>query len=94
MILLLILASVVCAVGLGTGMVVALGRIGADADEDLDRLLDQNRPAPPLPTFRQSYAELATAQSAISCEPSTTVQLHETVSVPSIPAWRWPGTEQ
>jgi len=70
---LVVLALALCAIGLGMGMVVALGRAGAQADEDLDRLLDQSRLAPPIGTFRQSYAGLANAQSMISREPSTTV---------------------
>lgn len=62
-----IVASVLCAVGASATLAIALGRAAARGDEELARELARDR------------------------EPSL---LYETFSVPSIPAWRWPGTEQ
>src|ERR1700677_2734613 len=73
MIALVILALVLCAIGLGTGMAIALARAGAHADEELERLLHRRHLGSPITAYSQSYAGLASAQSTISREPSTTV---------------------
>jgi len=64
-----IVASVLCAVGASATLAVALGRAAARGDEELARELAREGPPAAEPVY-------------------------ETFSVPSIPAWRWPGTEQ
>lgn len=88
-----IVACVFCAVGFSATVAIALGRAAARGDEELAREIARERPATALTTVRRnSYAGLDTSRSRGSaCEP---LLLYETFSVPSIPAWRWPGTEQ
>lgn len=85
MISLVILSSILLAIGLSTGMAIALGRAGAHADESLDHLLHQRRLAPPMAALRQSYAGLAHAQSAIALEPSTTMPSSRSVGGRRLP---------
>lgn len=85
-----IVASALCFVGASATLALALGRAAARGDEDLARELDRS-PKPALLRRRQSYAGLGTGQAGDEREPSL---LYDTFSVPSMPAWRWPGTEQ
>jgi hypothetical protein len=95
-----ILASVFGAVFLATAFAVALGIVAARADERLDRQVREElgdpwseasgdafatlAESPALATVGERPAPLSLARSSYSL----------TVSVPSMPAWRWPGTEQ
>jgi hypothetical protein len=69
----LILASTLGGVALSTG--IAIGRIRAAADADLDRLLDERRRGPSITVLRQSYIGLARAQSVLAREHSITASL-------------------
>jgi hypothetical protein len=95
----LIVASVFGAMGFGAIFVLALGRAARTADADADRMLAERRTKPAIAGYRQSYAGFAREHATIT-EPSSSASvgtqqlLHETFSVPSMPAWRWPGTEQ
>jgi len=51
---------------------IALGRAASRADEELDRLVLEHGAADAARSWRESYAGLAAAQSAISREPSIT----------------------
>jgi hypothetical protein len=90
-----IVASVLCAVGASTTLAIALGRAAARGDEELARELARDRPPGAEPVDRRhNYADLGPSNPSPlrpAREPSL---LYETFSVPSIPAWRWPGTEQ
>jgi hypothetical protein len=92
----IIIASVLGAVGFSAMFVMALMRAASIADEDADRAFAEPREERSVAGYRQSYAGFAWAQSTIARESSITepLQLHVTVSVPSMPAWRCPGTEQ
>jgi hypothetical protein len=61
--------------GLALSMGVAIGRAGAAADADLDRLLDERRRGPAVTVLRQNYIGLARAQSVIAREHSITASL-------------------
>jgi hypothetical protein len=95
----IIVASVLGAVGFGAIFVVALGRAAGAADANAERILAERRAKPAIAGYRQSYAGFARGHATIT-EPSSSASvgtqrlLHETFSVPSIPAWRCPGTEQ
>jgi hypothetical protein len=52
---------------------IALGRVAARADEELDTLIEAERPLPSITVMRQSYAGWARAQSTIARESSITV---------------------
>jgi hypothetical protein len=90
-----IVASVLCAVGASVTLAIALGRAAARGDEELARELARDRPSAAEPVDRRhSYTGLGPSKPSplhAAREPSL---LYETFSVPSIPAWRWPGTEQ
>jgi hypothetical protein len=89
-----IVVSVLCAVGVSATMAVALGRAAARGDEDLAREIARARPPGAAgPVRPDSCAGLGRSSPSrwSAHEPSL---LYETFSVPSIPAWRWPGTEQ
>ncbi len=57
----------------GATLVIAMSRLAARADEELDELLARRLGAGPARRQHESYAGLAVAQSTISLEPSTTV---------------------
>jgi hypothetical protein len=87
-----IVASVLCAVAVSATLAVALGRAAARGDEELARELLRDRPVAAASVGRHhSYAGLGSSPARSAREP---LLLYETFSVPSIPAWRWPGTEQ
>ncbi|MFI4992315.1 MAG: hypothetical protein ACHQCH_01705 [Solirubrobacterales bacterium] len=73
--LVVILALTLGGVALSTGVAIAIGRVGAAADADLDRLLDQHRRGPAVTILRQSYIGLARAQSVLVREHSITASL-------------------
>jgi hypothetical protein len=73
--LVVILALTLGGVALSTGVAIAIGRAGAAADADLDRLLDERRPGPSITVLRQSYVGLARAQSVVTREHSITASL-------------------
>ena len=90
-----IVASVLCAVGASATLAVALGRAAARGDEELARELARDRPPAAEPIDRrQSYAGLGPNSPSPLRPAGEPSLLYETFSVPSIPAWRWPGTEQ
>jgi hypothetical protein len=90
-----IVASALCAVGASAMLAIALGRAAARGDEDLAREMARDRAPTTEPVDRRhSYAGLGPANPSPlrpAREPSL---FYETFNVPSIPAWRWPGTEQ
>jgi phage-related baseplate assembly protein len=92
----IIIASVLGAVGFSAMFVMALMRAASIADAAADRALAEPREERSVAGYEQSYAGFAWAQPTIVRESSITqpLRLHVTVSVPSMPAWRWPGTEQ
>lgn len=92
----IIIASVLGAVGFSAMFVMALMRAASIADDNADRSFAEAREERPATGYGQSYAGFAWATPTIVRESSITQprQLHVTVSVPSMPAWRWPGTEQ
>jgi hypothetical protein len=95
----IIVACALSALAFGAIFVLALGRAAGAADADADRILAERRAKPAIAGYRQSYAGFARGHATIT-EPSSSASvgtqrlLHETFSVPSMPAWRWPGTEQ
>jgi len=68
-----LVAAVLGAVGLTTMFALALGRTAAIADEQVDRMLAQRRERPTVRGYRQSYAGFARAHSTIARESSITV---------------------
>jgi hypothetical protein len=79
--------------------VMALMRAASIADEDANRAFAEPREERSVAGYGQSYAGVTWARptiAPIARESSITqpLRLHVTVSVPSMPAWRWPGTEQ
>jgi hypothetical protein len=73
-----------------TTLAIALGRAAAHGDEELDSLLERERPTPSSTARRQGYAGLATDQSTISCEPSITVPSSSTsVGTQRFPVSSW-----
>jgi hypothetical protein len=79
-------------------LAVALGRAAAIADEESERTHAERCVTPSIGGYRQSYQLMRSAPSRRLIEDSRQqrrgVGLHETLSVPSMPAWRCPGTEQ
>jgi hypothetical protein len=89
-----IVVCALCAVGFSATLAIALGRAAARGDEELAREIARARPAEALSAGRRhNYAGLGSGARMRrgACEPS---MLYDTFSVPSMPAWRWPGTEQ
>ena len=77
----IVVASALVVVGFAAMLMLALGRAAALADEDSERALAEHRVHPAIRGYRQSYAGFARGH-------------YETFRVPSMPAARWPGTEQ
>lgn len=69
--MIIIVASAV--VGLSAMLAMALARVAARADEDMDSRLAEVRLAQSITVPRQSYDGLAWAQSIISRDPSITL---------------------
>ena len=69
----LIIVAAVVAMLIGAAFVIALGRVAARADEELDSVLVAERASRTITVLRQSYAGWARAQSTIARESSITV---------------------
>jgi hypothetical protein len=84
---------VICGVAvLASGAIVALAmaRVAARADEDLDELLAIRLGAASARELHQNYAGLSFAQPAISREPSTTVpSSRSSVGTQRLPVSSW-----
>jgi hypothetical protein len=90
-----IVVSVLCAVGASATLAIALGRAAARGDEELARELARDRPPAAGPVDRRhSYTGSSPGNPSPERLARERSLLYETFSVPSIPAWRWPGTEQ
>jgi hypothetical protein len=79
-------------------LVVALSRVAARADQHDEEILARRLTGSGA-RHNESYAGLERARPRSSRDRSITVpssgsDYELTVSVPSMPAWRWPGTEQ
>jgi hypothetical protein len=68
-----IVALGLAAIGFSATLVLALGRVAARADRDMDALLKTRRADPVRTSRRQSYAGLARAHATIACDSSITV---------------------
>jgi hypothetical protein len=93
----IIVASALGILGFGAMLAVALGRAAAIADQESERTHAARCVTPSVAGYRQSYQLLRSASPRHLIEDRQqprAVGLHETLSVPSMPAWRWPGTEQ
>jgi hypothetical protein len=84
---------VICGVAVfssGVIMALAMGRVAARADEELDELLARRLGSAAARELRESYAGLAWAQPTISREPSTTVPSSRTnVGTQRLPVSSW-----
>jgi hypothetical protein len=84
---------VICGVAvLASGAIIALAmaRVAARADEDLDELLAIRLGAASARELHQSYAGLSVAQPAISREPSMTVpSSRSSVGTQRLPVSSW-----
>jgi hypothetical protein len=69
----IIIASALGGTLFAAALVVALGRVAAHADEELDSMVRAERLVPSVAELRQSYAGWARAQSTIARESSMTV---------------------
>src|SRR6202035_3738181 len=71
--MIIIIVSVLTATAFITTLAIALGRAAANADDELDSMLERDRPTGLLTARRQSYTGLARDQATISGEPSITL---------------------
>ena len=66
----IVVASGFVAMGFSAALVIALGRVTARADRDMDQLLADRRCAHSITALRQSYAGLTEAQPTLVRDPS------------------------
>jgi hypothetical protein len=74
----------------GAVLAIAMGRVAALADEELDELLARRRGLADAGALHHSYAGLASAQPTISAEPSITLPSSSTrVGTQRLPVSSW-----